>query len=145
MYPWYYLQDGEALPWLQQVQTCADRSDQVFRAGSRCPPAQLYLEIHNTLFPDNPLTGSWLEARTAEAGYTSSWGRQRYDPKYADPHGCWASCSAPGPECVACTNPAHFPCLVSGTCIHPSLVCDGHPQVELPTKVWAKGEMVEST
>jgi hypothetical protein len=29
-----------------------------------------------------------------------------------------------------CTNPGYFNCTKSGKCVHPSLVCDGHPQCE---------------
>ena len=29
-----------------------------------------------------------------------------------------------------CTNPGYFNCTKSGKCVHPSLVCDGHPQCD---------------
>ena len=50
------------------------------------------------------------------------------DPSFSDPHNCQSSCSSPGPDCVACTNPDYFICTKSGQCVHPDLVCDGHPQ-----------------
>merc|ERR1719318_2213886 len=52
------------------------------------------------------------------------------DSTYDDPHNCKGSCAVPGPNCQACTNPDYFNCTKSGKCVHPSLVCDGHPQCE---------------
>ena len=49
---------------------------------------------------------------------------------FLDPHNCWSSCSVPGDNCLACTNPSYFSCPLSGVCIHPDLQCDGHPQCQ---------------
>ena len=38
-----------------------------------------------------------------------------------------SSLIGPGPRCLACTNPEYFICPESGVCVHPALVCDGHP------------------
>ena len=49
-----------------------------------------------------------------------------------DPHRCQESCSSPGPGCKACTNLEYFHCQRNNSqvCLHPELVCDGHPQCD---------------
>ena len=49
-----------------------------------------------------------------------------------DPHKCQDSCSRPEYGCEACTNPSYFTCTVNSKphCLHPKLVCDGHPQCD---------------
>ena len=49
-----------------------------------------------------------------------------------DPHKCQDSCSRPEYGCEACTNPSYFTCNVNSKphCLHPKLVCDGHPQCD---------------
>lgn len=46
----------------------------------------------------------------------------------SDPHSCQLSCLTPGQDCLACENSSYFLCPKSGQCVHPQLVCDGHPQ-----------------
>ena len=43
---------------------------------------------------------------------------------------CYDSCDAPGQGCTSCSNHNYFNCSGSNFCIHPSLVCDGHPQCQ---------------
>ena len=133
VHPWYYYFAGEPGYWLKVLMNCQDRSDRIHHVGTTCPPQTLFLQIHNTLFPDDKLNGSWLAERTGqEYQYDplSTGYEYQYDPNFEDPHGCQDSCSSPGPFCAACSNPNYFTCSKSGVCIHPELLCDGHPQCE---------------
>ena len=60
----------------------------------------------------------------------TQWLSDQNDDRYFDPHNCQSSCSSPDLDCVACTNPDYFNCTKSNKCLHPDLVCDGHPQCE---------------
>ena len=64
----------------------------------------------------------------------AEWLSQK-DKSFSDPHFCQSSClnysrTIDGLDCVACENPDYYGCPSSDTCLHPSLVCDGHPQCQ---------------
>ena len=124
-FPWYLQNYGS----LAHTSKCSDKSDEIFPIGSKCPQNSKYLEIHNNFFCNNSVnTGvgilQYLEICTNPQGWLGAQTKE----DYLDPHNCWSSCACPGPECKACTNPDYFQCHQSGQCIHPSLLCDGHPQ-----------------
>ena len=54
------------------------------------------------------------------------------EKEYNDPHNCKDSCAKPSQDCISCSNPEYFTCDINGQrhCIHPQLVCDGHPQCD---------------
>ena len=62
--------------------------------------------------------------------FTMDWVQGKTD--YTDPHDCQMSCDNPSYGCHACTNKRYFNCTKNGVeiCLHPDLVCDGHPQCD---------------
>ena len=123
IYPWYKWNVAEIFPGAKQ--NCEDHSDRVFRAGKPCSNRTYYLSVHNSewcstdrVSPQLICTNfsAWLEITAID--------QTRLD----DPHFCQESCATPGLDCVACTGEKFFNCSRSNTCIHPDLVCDGHPQ-----------------
>ena len=120
IYTWYNYENGNPLNFLKQ--NCDDKSDRVFRAGVPCRNSTHYIQMHNKAWCSSPYVKdseictdpkSWVENHPDQS-------------RIEDPHFCQDSCSKPGPGCIACTNPNFFPC--SEMCLHPDLVCDGHPQ-----------------
>ena len=120
-YPWYTAYDGEPLRYA----SCADYSDQIFEVNQTCRQnLQRHLDFHHESFCNEkyPRVSSWLICTNI-----SQWLSEQ-DSSINDPHNCQFSCAEPGSDCLACTNSSYFLCDQSGKCIHPSLVCDGHPQ-----------------
>ena len=121
--PWYTTHNGNPLPF---PQICDDKSDQVFTTGLTCREhLQQYMQYHDEHFCKSEEL-DWLED-TLICTNKSLWLSEQ-DPSYSDPHNCQSSCSSPDPDCLACTNPDYFQCPQSDKCLHPGLVCDGHPQ-----------------
>ena len=118
--PWYSKRDGEPVDGYKQ--NCLDKSDQVFHMNTQCNVTN-YIDIHTKLFCDT----DDMRNETAVCKDPEAWLNSKNN-HYQDPHFCQASCSRPGPNCTACTNPSYFICQKSGMCLHPDLVCDGHPQ-----------------
>ena len=104
------------------------------------------MDFRDNQFCNNPKF-AWLKSRTICTNKTqwlelatfieSFWQLQgpfyqktlmKKRSKSKDPHFCQLSCSEPRSDCVACTNKEYFNCTKSGQCVHPELVCDGHPQ-----------------
>ena len=121
------------VPWYTQAtqtwgdgslsETCSDKSDQIFSANLTCRDhLQKIIDFHDSKF----CQGSQDQFKLMCTNKTLWLSRQ--DPTFSDPHNCQASCSSPGLDCVACSNPEYFPCSSSNTCLHPLLECDGHPQ-----------------
>ena len=122
---WYMADDGgETIGEL--TETCSDMSDQTFTGGLTCRQhLQEHIDFHNMHFCNSTMkynVSSELICRNK-----TKW-LEEQDKSFQDPHKCQDSCSIPGPDCVACTNPDYFKCSNSLTCLHPDLVCDGHPQ-----------------
>ena len=150
VYPWYTWDDGE--PYSFSVTQCPDKSDQVFNSSLTCREhLQQHLDFHNQKFCNENYSdiGGWKhidiqsepicsnktqwfsenyqEYDYKKGNYQSNYTREQ-NPLYSDPHSCQSSCSVPGPDCQACSNPSYFLCPKSGQCVHPDLKCDGHPQ-----------------
>ena len=120
---------------------CADKSDQVHNIGAACPNSTHYLNIWKSIFcpivdVDNldPILQGY-KTPVMLCRHDSKFFRNRMTDKIEelkyhdvhDPHNCWSSCQIPGENCLACTNSSYFQCPLSGQCVHPELVCDGHP------------------
>ena len=132
-YPWYsvlysYNEDNQGrLP-----STCSDKSDQIFYLKD-CRSFLDYLSEYTYYFctPSNSEEyQDWIES-----GYwIENCANITYFEKYKDkdPHKCQESCANPGPGCQACTNPDYFHCQRNNSqvCLHPELLCDGHPQCD---------------
>ena len=138
VYPWYSFNGGNTFsPYLL---SCSDHSDQVMYLGATCPDPSTYLQLHHDIMIDHfhQTDEEWL----AEKAYEHE--------SYSDPHNCQASCSDPGPGCFSCTNTDYFQCSFSGLCLHPDLLCDGHPQcpfsedesVEICFERWVGAKLV---
>ena len=123
--PWYTLDDGDSG---RMPETCSDKSDQIFQIGLTCRDhQQLNINFHSNQFcSDKEDVKSYSRSKLICTNSTH-WVSQQSQSK-KDPHSCQASCSSPGPDCAACTNQDYFNCTESGLCVHPDLVCDGHPQ-----------------
>ena len=123
IYPWYKYHDGE--PLLALKHNCEDKSDQVFVSGEPCYNRSIYINLHNKEW----CSDSRVKNETICTGPTS-WleDLMRDQARLDDPHFCQSSCAKPGLNCAACTNEKYFNCSRSGTCLHPDLKCDGHPQ-----------------
>ena len=120
MYPWYTFYDGVA--WESFPTQCPDKSDQVFDGSLTCRQhLHLAIEYHTEHFCD-------LKSESQLICTDKSKWLNEQDKDFSDPHSCQASCAHPGPDCLACTNKEYFQCPKSGQCLHPDLVCDGHPQ-----------------
>ena len=122
VYPWYTYYYGEV--WGSYLTQCPDKSDLVFNSSLTCRQhLQLVLDFHTEKFCVN---NSHLNSELICTN-KSEWLSQQ-EETVSDPHSCQASCSKPGPDCLACTNQDYFSCSKSSQCVHPDLVCDGHPQ-----------------
>ena len=123
--PWYTKNED-----LQSQSTCDDKSDQVFYSGLTCRQHfQMYKNYHDLKFCSEDKLSPWL----LPPYYCGEWKEQwlsGQNPSFLDPHNCQASCDDTrlGLDCMACSNPTYFLCPKSGECVHPDLVCDGHPQ-----------------
>ena len=142
IYPWYTWYSGEPSPYV--LPQCPDKSDQVFNSSLTCKHhLQQHLDFHTEKFCNEkyPVLEDWKSVQSKLiCSNKTQWllsnktflGWTRYEPfdmnLYSDPHSCQSSCSDPGPACMACTNSSYFQCPQSGQCVHPDLVCDGHPQ-----------------
>ena len=131
VYPWYTIQRGET----DGVTRCEDKSDQVFNSSLTCRQhLQQNMDFHTEHFCHRPLD-EWGEGDAIDLICTNKTQWLAENPTVqnqltpnSDPHSCQSSCSVPGPDCVACTNTDYFLCAQSGLCLHPDLLCDGHPQ-----------------
>ena len=129
--PWYTVKDGRQ-GWVHQ---CPDKSDQVFNSSLTCREhLQQHIDFHTQKFCNANFTifKGWQEGHVeikSELICTNKthWLSER-DPSYSDPHSCQSSCSNRTLDCLACSNSSYFGCHKSGQCVHPDLVCDGHPQ-----------------
>ena len=128
VYPWYTWDDGEPYSdYVTIVTSCTDHSDQIFEVNQTCGQhLQGHLDFHNESFCNEnyPDVNSSLICTDI-----SQWLSEQDSP-LSDPYNCQSSCAEPDPDCLACTNSSYFLCDQSGQCIHPSLVCDGHPQCD---------------
>ena len=121
--PWYTKEQA-----LSTYQTCDDKSDQKFTVGLSCKDHLIeHVNFHTKHFCNTSVKYE-VQNDTLCTNKTEwlSW----QDEHYRDPHHCQNSCTFPNPDCIACTNPNYFNCTEggSGFCLHPELVCDGHPQ-----------------
>ena len=120
--PWYTREPGAYYldRWAEVWQTCDDHSLQVWPLHSACPNSSYYLHKLKTSFPGEDFSD--VEQELSDNYQLAE-----------DPHNCWDSCSAPEPNCLACTNEAYLRCEKSGEkiCIHPDLRCDGVPHCSL--------------
>ena len=122
VFPWYTYYTGEI--WGSYLTQCPDKSDQVFNSSLTCRQhLQLAINYHDDTFCSQ---NSYLQFELICTN-KSKWLSEQ-DTALSNPHSCQDSCSKPGPDCMACTNQDYFPCPKSGQCVHPDLVCDGHPQ-----------------
>ena len=127
-YPWYTVSSGEPTWGTTQ---CPDKSDQIFNSSLTCRQhLQQHLDFHYQKFCNEKYP--YIQSTPLCTNITH-WLSEKYikvlpDEYYSDPHLCQSSCSNPSPDCRACTNTSYFPCPQSGQCVHPDLVCDGHPQ-----------------
>ena len=141
--PWYNVFDGDGGANTITLPSCQDKSDQIFPIGSTCDNLlKEKIAFHDLKFCNNP-EFAWLKSRTICKNKTQwleemaqfeflAQGHQKTVlttiSKVKDPHFCQLSCSEPRSDCNACTNKEYFNCTRSGQCVHPELVCDGHPQ-----------------
>ena len=133
--PWYYFPTGNIFKSDYLITyECEDKSDQIFLSKQSCPNITTYLQYHNDLFCENQteFNNDSIQALFSQlCSLSPAWIKEhQQDPRYDDPHHCQLSCKEPGPGCNACTNEKYFHCNSSEIhhCIHPDLVCDGHPQ-----------------
>ena len=140
-HPWYTREDGT--PISEYKKTCDDKSDQVFPLNTTCSDIESqYLQEHNDKWCNDNLVKKktkfgkrvcenpeqWLQDKQQKREKS-----EQHDPLwYIDPHNCQSSCSEAdrSPDCVSCTNEEYFKCEKSQQCVHPDLVCDGHPQCD---------------
>ena len=130
------------VPWYTQGSTrkgegilserCPDKSDQMFDVGLTCRQhLQQYIEFHDYHFCDIPYYHPSSKHAELICKNKTKWFEQQ-GSTFMDPHDCQSSCSASsrslGLDCTACTNPSYFSCTSANKCLHPQLVCDGHPQ-----------------
>ena len=125
---------------------CSDYSDQIFTEGTRCEineNIQVYKQIFCNETNTDVVRGKLCDEVSNPADWISKQreklkdkGLDDWDKKeievILDPHKCQDSCSRPEYGCEACTNPSYFTCNVNSKphCLHPKLVCDGHPQCD---------------
>ena len=122
VYPWYTWYNGH--PHTRYVTSCTDNSDQIFEVNQTCRQhLQRHLDFHNESFCNE----NYPDVRSSLICTNISQWLLGQDSSITDPHNCQSSCAEPGPDCLACKNSSYFLCVQSGQCIHPSLVCDGHP------------------
>ena len=135
--PWYTKRGGLPFPMRGEVTQCPDKSDQVFNSSLTCSQhLQQHIDFHDQSFCNEKYywdksnllctnKSEWLAGKDEsfqDLISILSW------KSFRDPHSCQSSCLDPGPKCQACTNTEYFLCTKSGQCVHPDLVCDGHPQ-----------------
>ena len=121
IYPWYTVYDGEERPW--DFSSCTDNSDQIFEVNQTC---RQHLQRHIDFHTKNFCNEKYSVQSKPICTNTTQWLSEQ-DFSINDPHNCQSSCSERGPDCLACTNSSYFLCGQSSKCIHPALVCDGHP------------------
>ena len=122
VYPWYTTDDG--LDRWGDTQ-CPDKSGQVFNSSLTCRQhLQHHLDFHTQKFCND----NYLEVYSSLICSNKTQWLSTQVPSYSDPHSCQSSCSVPSQDCLACSNSSYFACPKSGQCVHPDLVCDGHPQ-----------------
>ena len=146
--PWYTVWNGDKGDRYVTLSSCQDKSDQIFPIGETCDKIlQEKMDFHDHYFCNNPdfildfdLKSKticinktlWLEEMReylmTYSPYDSQEDLELSISKLKDPHFCQLSCSEPRSDCAACTNSKYFNCTKSGHCVHPELVCDGHPQ-----------------
>ena len=125
VWPWYTLAHGELYSSEYTVANCPDKSDQVFNSSLTCSEHfQIHVKFHTKKFCN--VKYPKIQSKVVCTNKTQ-WLSEK-DSSYSDPHFCQLSCSLPGPSCQACSNSSYFQCSKSGQCVHPDLVCDGHPQ-----------------
>ena len=124
VHPWYTKEDGGERFGVWDPQ-CPDKSDQVFNSSLTC---KQHLQHHLDFHTQKLCNENYPEVHFKLICSNKTQWLSEQDPSYSDPHSCQSSCSIPGPDCLACTNSSYFPCPKSGQCVHPDLVCDGHPQ-----------------
>ena len=132
VYPWYTTNYGVPFPLLTQ---CPDKSDQVFNSSLTCKEhLQHYIDFHTQMFCNENYPSVQSElicTNKSQWLYEMVLYGNKYNSEpnsYTDPHSCQSSCLDPGIDCKACSNASYFLCPQSGQCVHPDLVCDGHPQ-----------------
>ena len=124
--PWYYNSFGSFDGLLTAFKgTCEDQSEKVHSLHSQCN-TKLYLQQYNDLW-----CGAERDSKLmTRCAHLHDWFSSQLESLYTDPHSCQHSCLHPDQNCEACTNPDYFTCEESQVCIHPALVCDGHPQCQ---------------
>ena len=126
IYPWYTVENIERRIGL--VTSCTDHSDQIFEVNQTCRQhLQKHLDFHTKNFCNENNTDVYLEVQSSLICTNSTEWLSGQDSSITDTHNCQSSCNEQGPDCLACTNSSYFLCDQSDQCIHPSLVCDGHP------------------
>ena len=129
--PWYTEADASQTYFDRR---CLDKSDQVFNKSLSCSQhLKQHIDYHNEKFCNGNNDGYDLQSSlicTNKTRYFSEAKDREPDKYLSDPHSCQLSCSVPGPDCQACSNSSYFQCPQSGQCVHPDLVCDGHPQCQ---------------
>ena len=132
--PWYNFPTGDIFKFYYSHKfNCDDKSDQIFLSGVPCPHLKDFLAIHNEQYCDkiDRFVGEYKTLLSKLCYLDPVWiNKHQNDSRYDDPHFCQMSCKSPGPGCEACSNENYFHCNSSEVhhCIHPELVCDGHPQ-----------------
>ena len=123
VYPWYTNYNGDVTYYFPK---CSDRSDEIFEEGLTC---RQHLKKQIEFHQENFCNDNYPEVKNRQICINKTqWLLE--NPSKSDPHNCQSSCanSSIGLDCVACSNSSYFSCFKSGHCIHPELVCDGHPQ-----------------
>ena len=121
--PWYTRYDG--VPYFDSFSQCPDKSDQVFNSSLTC---REHLKHHSDFHTQKFCNENYPEIQSDLICSNKTEWLSEQNPSYSDPHSCQSSCSVPGLDCQACSNSSYFLCPKSGQCVHPDLVCDGHPQ-----------------
>ena len=105
---------------------CPDFSDQVFQMNKTC--TEDVVDTICKVYEDTmePKMRQICNNRTIPCTKEQEMKNDRLG--MSDAHFCQKSCLNPGSNCLACTNPDYFNCSRSGLCVHPELLCDGHPQ-----------------
>ena len=139
IYPWYsILYSYKEANQGRLPSTCSDKSDQIFEI-KECKSSLDYLSEYYYYFCSlsNPedyyyyqylVTTPYWKANCDNITLFTKF--EKY--KDEDPHNCQKSCANPSPGCQACTNLDYFRCqrYQRPFCLHPELVCDGHPQCD---------------
>ena len=124
--PWYYNSFGTFDASFNFLKiNCEDKSDRIHQLDTYCN-SRWGLQIYQNMWCGDGRFSNIL----TKCDNLKHWFSTQTSKRFTDPHRCQDSCSQPGPGCKACTNPGYFICEQSQVCIHPALVCDGHPQCE---------------